>query len=98
MVLIKYLELTPATEQIEELKSSPDTAEGSAPELVAQELDRDLNGPAAAKSQPNQINDLTSMVVKKKKPAPDGTAEKRKAEDDVEGSPEKKVKVDAATA
>ena len=49
---------------MEELKSSPDTAEGSrAPDLAIQELDQDLNGTAA---QSSQVNDLTWMVVEKK--------------------------------
>lgn len=72
-------------------------AEASAPDLVAQELDRDLNGATGASAAPKRVNDLTSMVVKKKKKAAEPTAGKRKADDDddeIAGSPEKKVKID----
>ncbi|KAF8586365.1 hypothetical protein K439DRAFT_1387288 [Ramaria rubella] len=82
--------------KIEELKSSPDIAEASAPDLVAQELDRDLNGTVASSAAPTQqINDLTSMVVKKKKKIPESTGGKRKADDEeTAGSPEKRMRVD----
>ncbi|KAF8523009.1 hypothetical protein JB92DRAFT_2885752 [Gautieria morchelliformis] len=80
--------------KIEELKSSPDIAESSVPDLVAHELDRDLNG-AATNPSSNQVNDLTSMVVRRKKKTSASTAEKRKADDgEIAGSPEKKIKAD----
>ena len=73
---------------MDELKSAPnDERDGglSAPELVQRTLDRELNATASAR-QDQPVNDLTSMVVKKKKKAPavpeaSGAAEKRKAED-----------------
>ena len=69
-------------------------AEASAPALVAQELDRDLNRVAAATSSSKQVNDLTSMVVKKRKKDPESTTEKRKGDgSEIAGSPEKKIKV-----
>lgn len=82
-----------ARTQIEELKSSPDIAEASAPALVAQELDRDLNGATSGSMASKQVNDLTSMVVKKKKTTSEPTEGKRKADGDIVGSPEKKSKV-----
>ncbi len=96
--------------QVEELKSSP-SGEGaglSAPEIVANALDEELNAPASSSKVPSGglVNDLTSMVVKKKKKPlenveNDGKAEgetngsgKRKAEDDDEAASEaKKAKV-----
>ncbi|KAF8518978.1 hypothetical protein BU17DRAFT_48239 [Hysterangium stoloniferum] len=78
--------------KIEELKTSPETIEGSAPDLVAQELDRDLNN-AVATAVPKQINDLTS-VVKKKRRAPEtseDTGDKQKGA--VSTPPEKKTKL-----
>lgn len=67
--------------------------EASAPDLVAQALDRDLNGAASTASASKQVNDLTSMVVKKKRKAPGSTAE-RADDSESTGSPEKKIKVD----
>ncbi len=96
--------------QVEELKSSP-SGEGaglSAPEIVANALDEELNAPASSSKAPSggPVNDLTSMVVKKKKRPlgsveDDGKAEgetngsgKRKAEDEDEAASEaKKAKV-----
>lgn len=74
--------------QVDELKSAPnDERDGglSAPELAQRALDRELNATPGRQDLP--VNDLTSMVVKKKKKAPaavpeaSGAAEKRKAED-----------------
>ncbi|KAH9967532.1 hypothetical protein BC827DRAFT_1123466, partial [Russula dissimulans] len=73
--------------KVDELKSAPnDERESglSAPELAQRALDRELNAAAPAR-QDLPVNDLTSMVVKKKKKAPvtvpeaGGAAEKRKA-------------------
>jgi HAT1-interacting factor 1 len=66
--------------------------------MVAQALDKELNAVAGSAAASAAVNDLTSMVVKKKKKAPvatDGEASptKRKADDSGEGeSLEKKVK------
>jgi hypothetical protein len=93
-MLVQALPSIDRESQIEELKSSPDIAESSVPDLVAQELDRDLNG-ATTNPSSKQVNDLTSMVVKRKKTTSGFTAEKRKADDgEIAGSPEKKVKAD----
>ena len=86
--------------EVEELKTTPnESAQTSAPALVAQALDQELN---AGPSDPGQkvVNDLTSMVVKKKKKTPctdgDGTATKRKADSDGEStSTEKKPRTEA---
>ncbi|KAK0489085.1 hypothetical protein IW261DRAFT_394003 [Armillaria novae-zelandiae] len=86
--------------KIEELKTSPnESVSESAPAMAAHALDRELN--AGSTVVPNQepiVNDLTSMVVKKKKKAPEDTsANKRKAEEDVQDSNcEKKPKVDSS--
>lgn len=78
--------------QVDELKCAPnDERDGglSAPELAQRALDRELNSVSESR-QDLPVNDLTSMVVKKKKKAPvapapvpeaSGAAEKRKAED-----------------
>ena len=58
--------LTASWQQIDELKSSLSMPEGSAPDLVTQELDQALNGPSISYAKSMQVNDLTSMVVKKK--------------------------------
>jgi HAT1-interacting factor 1 len=73
--------------KVDELKVAPnDERDGglSAPELAQRALDRELNT-APPTRQELPVNDLTSMVVKKKKKAPaapeaSGAAEKRKAE------------------
>lgn len=90
---------------MDELKSAPnDERDGglSAPELAQRALDRELNAAAPPVSRPNlPVNDLTSMVVKKKKkapaPAPEASsaAEKRKAEDEEAQTPQdKKARLD----
>lgn len=97
--------------QVEELKSSPSgeavaaLLELSAPELVAKALDKELNAPTSSSkaTQSGPINDLTSMVVKKKKKPtdadmisgskPNGESNgsgKRKAENEDEGLAEAK--------
>lgn len=74
--------------------------ETTAPALAAQALDKELNAGASTTSAPPQtvVNDLTSMVVKKKKKAPvDATAGKRKAEAEIDSEPsttEKKPRLD----
>ena len=87
--------------QVEELKTSPEQSAESAPAMVARVLDSELNAmkesSAAAAPAPQQVNDLTSMVKKKKKdPEANGTT-KRKAEDEPHPATpsEKKAKVDA---
>jgi HAT1-interacting factor 1 len=90
--------------QVEELKTSPNEHhdhDASAPELAARALDSELNAPGAAASASKQlpINDLT-MVVKKKKKAPDTDVpekQKRKADDEGSSSPaEKKARLQEA--
>lgn len=93
--------------KVEELKTVPVEPSESAPDMVAKALDKELNAaPSSSKSSaPAPVNDLTSMVKKKKK-APEaseanGTTSsgKRKAEDEGSASPsEKKVKLDEATS
>jgi HAT1-interacting factor 1 len=84
--------------QVEELKTSPsESLETSAPALAAQALDNELNAGQSSSSLPPQtaINDLTSMVVKKKKVPEDSSAAKRKADGDAEASNiEKKARLD----
>lgn len=89
------------------MKLAPnDEREGglSAPELAHRALDRELNASAAAR-QDQPVNDLTSMVVKKKKKAPavvpeaSGVAEKRKAEDgDAQTLQDKKARLEESPA
>lgn len=82
---------------MEELKTTPNEPGVSAPALAAKALDQELNGAGASPSLSDQapVNDLTSMVVKKKKKAPEvNETGKRKADDDVGSSSEKKMKVD----
>jgi HAT1-interacting factor 1 len=79
--------------QVEELKSAPNDERDSglsAPELAQRALDRELNAEHTSTARQDlPVNDLTSMVVKKKKKAPlvpeaSGTIEKRKAEDEAQ--------------
>jgi HAT1-interacting factor 1 len=83
---------------VEELKTTPNEPTVSAPALAAKALDQELNaGPSG--SAPAAVNDLTSMVVKKKRKTPDtngAAAGKRKADDDAGSTSEKKVKLDEA--
>ncbi|KAG6864847.1 hypothetical protein C0991_006788 [Blastosporella zonata] len=79
--------------KVEELKTAPnESADGltSAPAMAAQALDKELNaGSSATSGAAPAVNDLTSMV-KKKKPT-----EKRKAAADAESSTtEKKARID----
>ena len=99
--------------KVEELKTTPNEPVLSAPEMVAKALDKELNASAATSSgsgskpaAPAQVNDLTGMVKKKKKAAPEtveangaaapsvsgsgSTTGKRKAEDEESASPSEK--------
>ncbi|KAA1469094.1 hypothetical protein DENSPDRAFT_834628 [Dentipellis sp. KUC8613] len=85
--------------KVEELKTSPNEGHSSAPALVAQALDKELNAGAPQVNANGQlpVNDLTSVVKKKKKAPEEGSAEKRKAEDDGSNSPaEKKARLEGA--
>lgn len=89
--------------QVDELKTIPNEPSESAPALAAKALDQELGAgaPAAMPAALTQVNDLTSMVKKKKKPAVEANAEpsatKRKAEDDASSSPsEKKARLEDA--
>ena len=86
---------------MEELKTNPNELHESAPVLAAKALDKELGtSTPSAPIVPSQVNDLTSIVKKKKKPTP-GPADsdanvttKRKAEDDATDAPEKKAKLE----
>lgn len=83
--------------KVEELKTSPsESLETTAPALAAQALDKELNAGQSSSLPPQTaINDLTSMVVKKKKMPEDSSATKRKADGDAEASStEKKPRLD----
>jgi len=81
--------------KIEELKTSPDVADGPAPEIVARELDRDLNAAAGSNYALKQVNDLTAVVKKKRKaPEQEPTAASASA---TSTPPEKKAKVESST-
>jgi HAT1-interacting factor 1 len=80
------------------LKTSPNEAlgTGSAPELVAQALDLELNTKAPNGNTANlPVNDLTSMVVKKKKKQPEEepASSKRKAEEQPASTDSKRARV-----
>ncbi|KAI0060735.1 hypothetical protein BV25DRAFT_1917559 [Artomyces pyxidatus] len=89
--------------KVEELKMMPNQEQGSAPDLAARALDHELNAASASASAPNAlkqlpVNDLTSIVKKKKKAHEVNGAEKRKAEDDGSHTPpEKKAKLQEAS-
>ncbi|KAJ6551413.1 hypothetical protein B0H19DRAFT_1211155 [Mycena capillaripes] len=78
--------------KVEELKTRPDEPMKNASALAAQALDADLNASGSSNSQ--VVNDLTAMVVKKKKPAPQVSGTKRKADDEGESERGKKVRLD----
>lgn len=86
-------------DQVDELKTSPVTGElTKAPELAARALDRELNAkPPTADVNKAVVNDLTTMVKKKKRPAEvNGSGDptgKRKADDEAV-SESKKAKVE----
>ena len=80
----------------------PEDLQESAPALAAKQLDKELNASASA-ALPAQVHDLTGIVKKKKKPAPEAdgadaaTATKRKAEDEVPSAlTEKKAKLETS--
>ena len=79
--------LTASWQQIDELKSSLSMPEGSAPDLVTQEL------ASISYAKSTQVNDLTSMVIEKKRKAPGLELADKKCVEDDQGSPEKKTKV-----
>ncbi len=88
--------------QVDELKTIPNEPQESAPTLAAKALDQELGAASsAAAPAPQAVNDLTSIVKKKKKPVaeangsePSSNTGKRKAEDDVpESASEKKAKM-----
>jgi len=81
--------------KVEELKTTPSEPTASAPALAAKALDQELNAGIAGSSRSGSaVNDLTSMVVKKKKKVPEpNVASKRKADNDAESPSEKKAKL-----
>jgi HAT1-interacting factor 1 len=82
--------------QIEELKTLPADGQTNAVEMAAKALDKELNATGSS-GTPAPVNDLTSIVKKKKKPVPEegNAAGKRKAESEVEdASAEKKVRLE----
>lgn len=83
------------------MKTSPnESLTASAPALVAQALDRELNAGPSSSSNTNTsvVNDLTSMVVKKKKKVlEDSNVGKRKADEEAEPlNVDKKPKLESA--
>ena len=72
--------------QVDELKTAPADGSGavaelSAPDIVAKELDKELKAaPSGSAIDKTKVNDLTTVVKKKKKDV-NGNA-KRKADDD----------------
>ena len=74
ILVLSYTHPSPPGKQIEELKIAPEDGAGvSAPELVAKALDKELNatGPSPNITTDTKVNDLTSIVKKKKKPPVD---------------------------
>jgi HAT1-interacting factor 1 len=63
--------------------------------LAAEALDKELNPGSTSLTAQMPVNDLTSMVVKKKKKPVDETGTKRKADDEPDSPTEKKMKLDA---
>lgn len=84
--------------KVEELKTTPSEPTESAPAMAARVLDAELNTkPVSVTGQPAVVNDLTSLVVKKKKKATKvDTPAKRRADDgEDDGSPTaKKAKLE----
>lgn len=79
---------------MEELKTSPSEPAESAPAMAAKALDEELNTRSiAVPGQAPVVNDLTSIVKKKKKPADSEAATKRKAADE-DPTPPKKAKLE----
>ncbi|KAG2141246.1 hypothetical protein DEU56DRAFT_734341 [Suillus clintonianus] len=84
--------------KVEELKTTPSEPTESAPAMAARALDAELNAkPVSVPGQPAVVNDLTSLVVKKKKKAAEVDAPAKRRADDGEddGSPTaKKAKLE----
>ncbi|KAG1728100.1 hypothetical protein EDB19DRAFT_1642671 [Suillus lakei] len=84
--------------KVEELKTTPSEPTESAPAMAARALDAELNAkPISVPGQPAVVNDLTSLVVKKKKKAAEVDAPAKRRADDREddGSPTaKKAKLE----
>lgn len=82
--------------KVEELKTIPNESNESAPVLAAKALDAELKVPSSSSGSaaPLPVNDLTSMVKRKKKAPEANGSTKRKAEDDAEAPSEKKARVD----
>lgn len=85
------------------MKTSPADSFESAPALVAKALDKELNVVSPSKvigSGANVVNDLSSLVVKKKKKAQDANSiqangsSKRKLDEDELNAGDKRVKLD----
>lgn len=75
-----------------------ETLAASAPELAERALDKELAASASASvSSAAVVNDLTSMVRKKKVPVADISPAKRKADDGEDSGSEKKPKLDDGT-
>lgn len=83
---------------MEELKTTPSEPTESAPAMAARALDAELNAkPVSVPGQSAVVNDLTSLVVKKKKKATEVDAPGKRRADDGEddGSPNaKKAKLE----
>ncbi|KAG6333525.1 hypothetical protein ID866_5561 [Astraeus odoratus] len=76
--------------KVEELKTTPSEPTESAPALVARALDEELNARSiAVPGQLPVVNDLTSMVKKKKKTVDPESTTKRKADDEDTTRPKK---------
>lgn len=84
--------------KVEELKTTPSEPTESAPAMAARALDAELNAkPVSVPGQLAVVNDLTSLVVKKKKKATEVDAPGKRRADDGEdnGSPNaKKAKLE----
>ncbi|KAH7907890.1 hypothetical protein BJ138DRAFT_1158916 [Hygrophoropsis aurantiaca] len=89
--------------KVEELKTAPNEPSESAPAMAAKALDAELNGarsiPEAGQQGVGVVNDLTAMVVKKKKKPEDAAdgAGKRKADDGDASPSAKKAKLEGET-
>ncbi|KAG1792615.1 uncharacterized protein HD556DRAFT_1444295 [Suillus plorans] len=72
--------------KVEELKTTPSEPTESAPAMAAKALDAELNAQSiSVPGQPAVVNDLTSLVVKKKKKAAELEAPAKRRADDGEG-------------
>lgn len=70
---------------MEELKTTPSEPTESAPAMAAKALDAELNAQSiSVPGQPAVVNDLTSLVVKKKKKAAELDAPAKRRADDGE--------------